>query len=78
MLTHLVSKGVFEETAPGRFMLNEAGRHLQGAARFLDLDGIVGRMGRAWGTACMSTAVGVAARNANSSTLLLRLADGAL
>src|SRR5215510_5012964 len=50
VLTHLVSKGVFEETAPGGFTLNEAGRQLQGAAHFLDLDGIGGRMARAWST----------------------------
>ena len=50
VLTHLVSKGVFVETAPGRFTLNEASRQLQGAARFLDLDGIGGRMARAWST----------------------------
>lgn len=33
-----------------RFALNEVGRQLQGAARFLDLDGIGGRMARAWST----------------------------
>jgi SAM-dependent methyltransferase len=49
LLAHLVSKGVFEEPEPGRFALNEAGRQLQGA-RFLNMDGIGGRMARAWST----------------------------
>jgi hypothetical protein len=50
VLGHLVGKGVFEETAPGRFALNEAARGLRDQSRFLDLDGIGGRMAYAWGT----------------------------
>ena len=52
VLGHLVGKGVFEETAPGRFALNEAARGLlDPAARLgLDLEGIGGRMAYAWGT----------------------------
>jgi hypothetical protein len=52
VLGHLVTKGVFEETAPGQFALNEAARDLlDPAIRLgLDLDGIGGRMAYAWGT----------------------------
>jgi len=47
---HLVRKGVFEETAPGRFALNEAARGLLDPAQRigLDLHGIGGRMAHAW------------------------------
>ena len=52
VLTHLVGKGVFEETTPGRFALNEAARGLLDPAQLLGLDlaGIGGRMAHAWGT----------------------------
>jgi hypothetical protein len=52
MLSHLVSKGVFEEPTPGRFALNEAARGLlePGARLGLDLGGIGGRMAYAWGS----------------------------
>jgi SAM-dependent methyltransferase len=52
MLTHLVSKGVFEEPGPGRFTLNEAAQGLLDPALRLglDLEGIGGRMAHAWGT----------------------------
>jgi 2,7-dihydroxy-5-methyl-1-naphthoate 7-O-methyltransferase len=52
VLGHLLSKGVFEETAPGRFALNEAARQLLDPATRLglDLEGIGGRMAYAWGT----------------------------
>ena len=52
VLRHLVSKGLFEETAPGRFALNEAARGLleEGVRLGLDLEGIGGRMAHAWGT----------------------------
>ena len=52
VLGHLVTKGVFEETAPGRFALNEPARDLLDPATRLglDLDGIGGRMAYAWGT----------------------------
>lgn len=50
VLGHLVGKGVFEESAPGRFALNDAARELREQSRFLDLNGIGGRMAYAWGT----------------------------
>jgi SAM-dependent methyltransferase len=50
VLGHLVGKGVFEESAPGRFALNDAARGLLDEGRFLGLDGIGGRMAFAWGT----------------------------
>ena len=52
LLGHLVSKGVFEEPAPGRFALNETAQGLLDPAQRLglDLDGIGGRMAHAWGT----------------------------
>jgi hypothetical protein len=52
VLTHLVGKGVFEETGPGRFALNETARALLDPAMRLglDLEGIGGRMAHAWGT----------------------------
>ena len=52
VLRHLVSKGLFEEPAPGRFAVNEAARALLGeqVRVGLDLDGIGGRMAHAWGT----------------------------
>jgi 2,7-dihydroxy-5-methyl-1-naphthoate 7-O-methyltransferase len=49
MLTYLVSKGVFREPGPGRFACNRAAEQLA-EDRFLDLNGIGGRMARAWGT----------------------------
>lgn len=52
LLRHLVSKGVFEEPAPGRFALNEPARALMipPVRLGLDLDGFGGRMAHAWGT----------------------------
>jgi hypothetical protein len=52
VLTHLVGKGLFEETKPGWFTLNEAARGLLDPASLLglDLEGIGGRMAYAWGT----------------------------
>ncbi len=52
VLGHLVSKGVFQETAPGRFSLNDAARGLLEPTMHLglDLDKIGGRMAYAWGT----------------------------
>src|SRR5215470_7976430 len=51
-LTSLADKGVFEETAPGRFALNQMSRGLLDPRQRigLDLDGIGGRMAHAWGT----------------------------
>lgn len=50
VLGHLAARGVFEESAPGRFALNGAARQLLDASRFLDLRGIGGRMAYAWST----------------------------
>jgi 2,7-dihydroxy-5-methyl-1-naphthoate 7-O-methyltransferase len=52
VLTHLVDKGVFEETTPGRFAVNEAARGLLDPAQRLGLDlaGIGGRMAHACST----------------------------
>jgi 2,7-dihydroxy-5-methyl-1-naphthoate 7-O-methyltransferase len=52
VLTYLVGKGVFEETTPGRFGMNEAARGLLDPARRLglDLESIGGRFAYAWGT----------------------------
>jgi 2,7-dihydroxy-5-methyl-1-naphthoate 7-O-methyltransferase len=49
VLCHLAAKGVFAETAPGRFALNEAARQMLDSP-FLDLAGIGGRMAYAWST----------------------------
>ena len=50
VLRHLVSKGVFDEPAPGRFALNDTARGLlEPAAKLgMDLDAIGGRMANAW------------------------------
>jgi len=48
VLGHLVAKGVFREPAPGRFESNRASEQLDD--RFLDLEGIGGRMAHTWGT----------------------------
>ena len=52
VLRHLVGKGVFVESAPGRFALNDAAQRLfDPALRLgLDLEGIGGRMAYAWGS----------------------------
>jgi len=52
VLTYLARRGVFQEPAPGRFVLNEAARQLlKPMVRLgLDLDGIGGRFAYAWGT----------------------------
>jgi 2,7-dihydroxy-5-methyl-1-naphthoate 7-O-methyltransferase len=52
VLTHLASKEVFVETAPGEFALTELSRQLIDPQQRigLDLDGIGGRMAHAWGT----------------------------
>src|SRR5262249_46992913 len=52
VLSYLVIKGVFEESAPGRFALNGAARALLDPRTRvgLDLEGIGGRMAHAWGT----------------------------
>ena len=50
VLGHLVSKGVFQQQAPGRFGSNRAAERLGHPKRFLDLDSIGGRMAHTWGT----------------------------
>jgi precorrin-6B methylase 2 len=52
VLGHLVSRGVFAESAPAEFVLNDAARQLLDPSQHLgfDLDGIGGRMAHAWGT----------------------------
>ena len=50
VLGHLVSQGVFTEDSPGRFSCNQAAEGLAEAHRFIDLDGIGGRMAHTWGT----------------------------
>jgi 2,7-dihydroxy-5-methyl-1-naphthoate 7-O-methyltransferase len=49
VLGHLVSKGVFQESTPGRFDCNRAAEQLA-EAKFVDLEGIGGRMAHTWGT----------------------------
>ena len=62
VLRHLVSKGVFEESAPGRFKLNEPARSLlDPSARWIDLEGIGGRMAHAWGTLLKAVRTGAPA-----------------
>jgi predicted enzyme related to lactoylglutathione lyase len=50
VLGHLVSQGVFVQQGPGRFGGNRAAEQLANSRRFLDLDGIGGRMAHTWGT----------------------------
>ena len=63
VLRHLVSKGLFEEPASGRFALNDAARALlEDPIRLgLDLDGIGGRMAHAWGTLLSAVRTGKSA-----------------
>jgi 2,7-dihydroxy-5-methyl-1-naphthoate 7-O-methyltransferase len=50
VLGYLVSRGVFRQQAPGRFDTNRAAEQLANPRRFLDLEGIGGRMAHTWGT----------------------------
>ncbi|MBS4200813.1 hypothetical protein KHA93_14350 [Bacillus sp. FJAT-49732] len=50
VMRHLVSKGVFEETEPGQFALNDVSRGLLEPSHRPNLIGIGGRMAYAWGT----------------------------
>ena len=63
VLRHLVSKGVFQEPAPGRFALNEAALGLLDPAQHLGLDltGIGGRMAYAWGSLLSAVRTGTSA-----------------
>jgi 2,7-dihydroxy-5-methyl-1-naphthoate 7-O-methyltransferase len=63
VLRHLVSEGVFEEPALGRFALNEPARALVGPGARLgfDLDGFGGRMAHAWGSLLTAVRTGAPA-----------------
>ncbi len=63
VLRHLVGKGVFEESAPGRFALNDAARQLldPGLRLGLNLDSFGGRMAYAWGTLLKAVRTGAPA-----------------
>jgi len=63
VLRHLVGKGVFEESAPGRFALNDAARQLldPGLRLGLDLESFGGRMAYAWGTLLKAVRTGAPA-----------------
>jgi 2,7-dihydroxy-5-methyl-1-naphthoate 7-O-methyltransferase len=50
VLGYLVSEGVFQQQAPGRFDCNRAAEQLADQRRFLDLESIGGRMAHTWGT----------------------------
>lgn len=67
VLTHLASKGVFEEVTPGRFELNEAARALldSGMRIGLDLEGIGGRLAYAWGSLLNYVRTGAPAYQSN-------------
>jgi SAM-dependent methyltransferase len=63
VLRHLIGKGLFAEPAPGEFALNDAARALlePGARLGFDLDGIGGRMARAWSTLLTAVETGAPA-----------------
>jgi SAM-dependent methyltransferase len=62
VLRHLVSRGVFEEPAPGHFALNDTARALMyPSSRWLDLDGFGGRMAHAWGSLLAAVRTGAPA-----------------
>ena len=63
VLRHLIGKGLFEEPSPGKFILNDNARALLDPAARLgfDLDGIGGRMARAWSTLLTAVETGAPA-----------------
>ena len=63
VLRHLVSRGVFEERAPGEFALNETARGLLASPLqlALDLDSFGGRMALAWGSLLQAVRTGAPA-----------------
>lgn len=63
VLRHLVGKGVFEESAPGRFALNDVACQLlePGWLLGLNLDGLGGRFAHAWGTLLKAVRTGAPA-----------------
>jgi SAM-dependent methyltransferase len=65
VLTHLVSKGVFEEPEQGRFVLNQGARGFLEPMMSLglDLNGLGGRMAHAWSTLLQYVHTGAPAYN---------------
>ena len=63
VLSHLVSKGLFQEPSPGQFALNEPARALQepGVQLAMDLDSFGGRMAGAWSTLLSAVRAGAPA-----------------
>jgi len=63
VLRHLIGKGLFVESAPGRFALNDAASQLldPGMLLGLNLDGLGGRMAYAWGTLLKAVRTGAPA-----------------
>jgi SAM-dependent methyltransferase len=63
VLRHLIGKGLFLEPSPGQFALNDAARQfLDPAVRLgFDLDGIGGRMARAWSSLLVAVETGAPA-----------------
>jgi 2,7-dihydroxy-5-methyl-1-naphthoate 7-O-methyltransferase len=63
VLEHLAAKGVFQETAPGQFALNDAAQELLEPSQRLglDLEGIGGRFAYAWGTLLSAVRTGASA-----------------
>jgi len=63
VLRHLIGKGLFAEPSPGNFALNDAARALlePGARLGFDLDGIGGRMARAWSSLLTAVETGAPA-----------------
>ncbi|MFI5178583.1 MAG: methyltransferase, partial [Vicinamibacterales bacterium] len=63
VLRHLVSKGLFEEPAPGQFSLNDNARQLlePGPRLGFDLDSFGGRMANAWGSLLTAVRTGAPA-----------------
>jgi SAM-dependent methyltransferase len=63
VLRHLIGKGLFAEPSPGEFALNDAARTLlePGVRLGFDLDGIGGRMARAWSSLLTAVETGAPA-----------------
>ena len=63
VLRHLIGKGLFAEPTPGHFSLNDDARALVSPAAHLgfDLDGIGGRMARAWSSLLSAVETGAPA-----------------
>jgi hypothetical protein len=63
VLRHLIAKGIFAESSPGEFALNDAAQALLDPAALLafDLAGIGGRMARAWSSLLTAVETGAPA-----------------